>query len=233
MRPHFASEQQLLTMQYKRRWSLFSCDEAAVYSNQAITLGPGFRTGVVASNLVCGKGGEFGTALNTPIFLKVWAKVREDGDFMRHEWTVKVDPDAVFVPDRLRKIVAYHRESQRGVYFNNCKYGMHGPLEVFSRNAVVSWTSYSQQCVQHFWKVCEGPCKWGEDMFIDQCLWKVLMVDRHFDVNLLREDHCDPPAGWKSCQDAAAVAFHPFKDAAMYEDCANIANNVDLLDGSA
>jgi hypothetical protein len=56
-------------------------------------------------------------------------------------------------------------------------------------------------------------------MFIDQCLDKVLRVRRVFESRLLLEDHCDPPAGWDSCSDGEATAFHPFKATDAYEEC--------------
>lgn len=220
-------ERVLLDMQFQRKISLFACEEAAIYSNEDIVIPnaipgvPGVRTNLVHIDLQCEKGGEFGTALNTDIFIVVWRKVVADGWYSHHDYTVKVDPDAVFMPDRLRVVLQSHPEAPTGVYLNNCKFGMHGPLEVFSRNAVNSWTSGIETCVAHFNQECSGPCQWGEDMFIDQCLNKVLHVRRD-DVEpglMLLEDHCDPPPGWQSCQNAGTVAFHPFKTVDSYQGC--------------
>mmetsp|Transcript_58194 Transcript_58194/g.131135 ORF Transcript_58194/g.131135 Transcript_58194/m.131135 type:complete len:114 (-) Transcript_58194:138-479(-) len=97
--------------------------------------------------------------------------------------------------------------------------GMHGPLEVFSRKAVKAWAYGRDRCVAHFNKLCSGPCQWGEDMFIDQCLFKVLNVKRDYDGALLVEDHCDPPPGWQSCKNATFVSYHPFKKAPLYFKC--------------
>jgi hypothetical protein len=72
--------------------------------------------------------------------------------------------------DRLRVALAFHHDEEGGVYFNNCKFGLHGPIEVFSQKAVDVWQGGRQRCVHHFEKLCSGPCLWGEDMFIDQCL---------------------------------------------------------------
>merc|ERR1719220_2047052 len=118
----------------------------------------GFKTRTVASNLTCKKGGEFGTALNTEIFLAVWARVVSDGRFQVHDWTVKVDPDCGFFPDRLRTILLHHAEGPAGVYLNNCKLGLHGPLEVLSRKAVSAWWAGVPKCQQHFNQACSGDC---------------------------------------------------------------------------
>lgn len=212
-------EQGLLKRQFELKVSIFQCDEYAVLSNETVRIAPHVVTQVVDSDLGCVKGGEFMTALNLGIFMAVWDKVIADRRFLEHEWTIKVDPDAVFFATRLRVALAVHFETPTGIYLNNCKYGMHGPVEVFSRNAVRSWGRGRHQCIDHFWKLCGGDCLWGEDMFIDQCLWKVLGVQRDNDYRLLVEDHCDPPDNWEDCRDGDKVAFHPFKEAERYMKC--------------
>jgi len=212
-------EQQLIALQYRNGAGIFGCDEYSVYSNLSLEVAPQVRTLIVRSNLTCHKGGEFQTALNTDIFMAVWEKVMTDGRYLLHDWTAKVDPDSVFFPVRLRGILLRYIEDVHGVYLNNCHRGMHGPLEVFSRVAVQRWASGRERCIAHFTKLCSGPCKWGEDMFIDQCLWKVLQVQRINDWNLLVEDHCDPPPGWQSCHRASVAAFHPFKTVDGYARC--------------
>jgi len=209
----------LLAMQHGLKASLFSCDAFKIYSNLSMQVVPGVMTGVVDSNLTCSKGGEFGTVLNTEIFMAVWRKVIEDGLYLDSSWTVKVDPDAVFFPARLRRVLTVHAEAPQGVYLNNCWRGMHGPLEVFSRNAVKAWGAGAKRCVRYFTKKCNGTCQWGEDMFIDQCLWRVLKVRRDNVYDVLIEDHCDAPEGWRECKQKAISAFHPFKSRRDYADC--------------
>jgi hypothetical protein len=216
-------ELQLLQLQYQRRVSIFACDSYSVYSNRVVEIAEGLQTGVVNSDLTCTYGGEFYTALNVEIFMAVWVQVVAEARFVSYAWTVKVDPDCVFLPDRLRQKLANHHEDPRGVYLNNCKFGLHGPIEVFSRNAAITWARGSAQCMQHFNQQCSGPCAWGEDLFIDQCLWKVLGVKRVDDMSLLVEDHCQPPANWNSCTDQTYAAYHPFKAADAYSNCLNAA----------
>ncbi|CAK0837354.1 unnamed protein product [Prorocentrum cordatum] len=213
--------------QFEAGRGIFDCDEYAVYSNEELDLAPGLRSRKIDSDLRCEKGGEFGTALNTDIFLALWAKVLDEGRFMLHGWTAKVDPDAVFLPNRLRSLLTRHSESPQGAYLNNCKMGMHGPVEVFSRNALQAFGRGKDHCLQHFTGLCSGPCKWGEDMFLDQCLWKVLNVTREFEWALLQEDHCDPPPGWQACNAPGIAAFHPFKTVKGYQECLGSASAVD------
>jgi len=212
-------ERQLVLMQFQERASIFACDEYAVYSNTRFEVAPNLWTGFVNSSLKCDMGGEFGTALNTGIFLALWANIVFDGRFVYHDWTVKADPDSVFLPDRLRLHLMNHFEEARGVYINNCKFGFHGPLEVFSRNAVKAWALGATSCVRHFTDLCSGPCGWGEDMFIDQCLHRKLNVRRASDFRLLLEDHCDPPENWQECTNHTVASFHPFKTQEAWKTC--------------
>lgn len=215
-----STEKELLHLQYKEQIGIFACDEYEVYSNTSIKITKDFTTSVVDYNLECKIGGEFRTALNLAIFMHLWKKVIKDGRFRHHHWTVKADADAVFFPDRLRWVLRAHPEDDdRGVYLNNCKFGMHGPVEVFSRTAVEAWGKGMHRCQNHFNRLCAGDCRWGEDMFVDQCLMRVLRVRRDNEFRLLTEEHCDPIKGWHSCRDASHVSFHPFKEVKAYQRC--------------
>jgi hypothetical protein len=216
----WGSEKALLEAQYQEGAGIFGCDEYAAFSSQAIKVAPGVTALVVNHDLQCAKGGEFQTALNTEIFFAVWDKIAEDRRYTLYGWTVKVDPDAVYLPDRLRYALLNHHEYQGGTYLNNCEMGLHGPLEVFSHLAVERWLSGREECKSHFNAKCSGDCKWGEDMFIDQCLEKVLRVTREYDHNLLVEAHCEPPPNWQNCQtNQYVVSFHPFKTPQGYRGC--------------
>jgi len=210
-------ERELIALQHRKRWSLFDCDEYQVVSNESMQLAPGLRTVAITSDLKCEKGGEFGTALNNDIFALVWKQVIDGGRYKYNDWTVKVDPDCAFFPQRLRVAVAFHPDTYHGIYLNNCKFGLHGPLEILSGAAMDIWSAGYERCRLHFNEVCSGPCLWGEDMFFDQCMLKVLQVHRSDDWNLLSEPHCDNP-GWEKCSDHK-VAFHPFKTTSKYEEC--------------
>lgn len=210
-------EEGLLKWQYAHRANIFACDEWAVYSNKQVDLGKGAISNIIDSDLQCKMGGEFGTALNTEIFFKLWDRIFTDARYFYHEWIVKTDPDSVFFVDRLRIAVAKHDDEPNGAYLNNCKFGLHGPIEVLSKNAVEAWRKGRPGCVDYFTKKCNGMCLWGEDLFIDQCLWKVLKVKRINDWNLISEAHCDS-WDWPECRNGRVV-FHPFKDLEKYNQC--------------
>merc|ERR1712183_574639 len=103
------------------------------------------------NNLHRPTGGKFMTALNTAIIIKVWEHVLQDGRPFRYDWTVKVDPDTVFLAQRLRDVVGSfglheHLEAKNGAYFSNCQFGLHGAVEVFSRKALDIYATGNARC---------------------------------------------------------------------------------------
>ncbi|CAK0828013.1 unnamed protein product [Prorocentrum cordatum] len=229
-------EEKLLLWQYTNKASIFACDATAIYSNQEIELAKGVTTLVIDSDLKCEYGGDSQSALNSWIFIALWQKLIDDGEYANHDWVVKADPDAVFFPDRLGAMLAEHKGHG---YINNCRYGMHGPIEVLSKRAVDALAKdYAasfdgkapKRCVEE-----QDFGQWGEDMFLDQCLGTVLEVAPHpVDVRLMCESHCDCPA-WYWCQNGTdRVSYHPFKTVAAYQNCmANALGGPELDDGVA
>lgn len=204
-------EPDLLRMQIAERRSIFACEDFVVYSSVALDLGSGYTTQRVDTDLHCPLGGVYHTALNTPIFLKIWSQVIKDGRFRVHEWTVKADPDAVFMPSRLRDIVRIATlstvvETGKGLFLNNCRFGLHGPLEVVSRRALETYGMEQGKC--------ERPPQ--EDVYLQHCMLTIGVTQMN-QWNLLAEAACRSPE-WQSCHSAHA-AFHPFKDQDAFRDC--------------
>jgi len=95
------------------------------------------------------------------------------------------------------------------MYINNCKFGLHGPIEVLSQRAVTIYVEGLSQCNN----LLVHP--WGEDKFMDRCMLE-LGVTRVNEFGLLNEIACgETPA---PCGDAD-VAFHPFKSVHSYFAC--------------
>jgi len=207
-------EPALLRMQHRERVSIFLCDESAAFSSSEVEIALGVKAVAIESDLRCRIGGDAGTALNTGIFIALWKRVISLGRFQFHDWTVKVDPDSVFFPDRLRSRLAGRAEGVNGTYLNNCKYGLHGPIEVLSRRALENYGRNYLRCEQKFWFAYTH---WGEDMYMDQCLKDVLGVRREDDWSLICEDHCDCPE-YLECK-TGAITFHPFKTISAYRQC--------------
>jgi len=278
----FGYEPKLLLEQKKRSVGIYACNEAVVFSNVS-TLMSGAPSPVhvelIGGSLAVAYGGRWMTALNTGVFNRLWMEVIKLQRYRFHDWSVKVDPDAVFFANRLRQMLR-HKEpykeiphvsaepgsvgkcstcrlqehskdscashvrwwQQKGhscpealqlasrqppmdcgcecddfacdlpdsaVYLNNCKWGLHGPIEVLSRRAVATFAAGLPRCIE----LLSHP--WGEDKFLDQCL-QLLGVNRDNEYSLLSETACgEQPAPCGTSN----VAFHPFKSIQSYFTC--------------
>lgn len=213
-------EPSLLQMQFKTNRSIFACEEWAVYTNENMNLG-GLKPTKLSIDLHCSLSGKYHTYYNTPIFIGIWRQVISDNRIHFHDWTVKVDPDAVFLPWRLREFLVdlndgrlEAAERKKGMYVNNCKFGLHGPMEVVSRRALDVYADGADSC--------KRPPQ--EDVYLQSCL-KSLGVEQYDNFDILVEDHCEPPEGWKGCTSRHA-AFHPFKSVDAYKTCLHSAEQV-------
>jgi len=152
------------------------------------------------------------TAGNTELFLRVWAKVKETGKHATTDWTVKVDPDAVLLPSRLRATLQPY--NGLSTYIVNCnKPGMapmmFGSVEMFSRQAMQTFFERKQECLDGLgWKM------WGEDYFMGKCL-DMLGVKRTNQFDVVSDGVCKGV----DCSNPAAAAFHPKKDSASWMAC--------------
>lgn len=217
----YGSETELILYQYQQHASIFACDGWAVFSNVSLTMAEGLVTKAIQSDLTCDYGGDSQTALNSWIFIALWDKICDDAEYRAYKWVVKVDPDCVFFPDRLLAIIPAYADAQ---YINNCKYGLHGPIEVFSMGAIdVLAAEYATtvdgrtpgRCVteQRFGQ-------WGEDMFIDQCLSKVLSIwNIPLEPRLVCEDKCGCEDFYWCSKGLDRVSYHPFKTVGAYDAC--------------
>mmetsp|Transcript_71856 Transcript_71856/g.202871 ORF Transcript_71856/g.202871 Transcript_71856/m.202871 type:complete len:350 (+) Transcript_71856:61-1110(+) len=225
------NEPELLRAQLEERESLFACDEHAVFSNVTFYIGARVATSPIGGSMDVNYGGKWGTALNTDIFVRVWRAVSAAGRYWYHDWTVKVDPDAVFLPQRLRKVLL-PLAGAGPMYVNNCEWGLHGPLEVLSRAATATFVVHMDRCEG----VREAAMRWqpvhwkpsirryggddkehtfGEDQYLRRCL-RLLNIQKVDNFDLLTEPACS----FKKADCASSsVAMHPFKTAKSYTAC--------------
>lgn len=206
----------LVKHQLQQQVGIFSCDLPAVLSEHRFLLEAGDRNIMTRSigDMTCSYGGQWHLALNTEIFVRAWKRVFTDADYLLANWTVKLDPDTVFLPNRLLALL-HDSDPTARVYFNNCDEGLHGPIEVIARGGMEFFAAGILDCEQALHKEWKD---WGEDVFLRHCLGliNVAKVD-HF--NLLSEEHCfDEDPAHDGCF-SGKVAFHPFKEAETYMKC--------------
>jgi len=230
-------EELLIKHQLLNGIGIFACNEWAVMSDVALTLN---RWGAHGFPLI--PGGEPGpldmptwaigstkavkgietNPLNTGIFRTAWSAIRSSGRLDGHDWLVKVDPDAVWFPKRLRThLKAYmpgHGSGWENVYLQNCLrfQSMQGPIEVLSKRAAMT--------LEKDMKWCGGFWGTGEDQFIVRCL-RQLGVAAHMESTLLNDKYCD---GYIDCHDTWKVAFHPHKNAKNFIQCYNTSATAEL-----
>jgi len=202
--------------QLQQKVGVFSCDGYTVVSNETIELAPPptpIHTEVMPGSLQCGLGGKYNTALNSRIFVRVWNKVMHLRRFLQFDWTVKLDPDCVFLPWRLQNHVRSRHPGDM-MYLNNCDEGLHGPVEVMSQGGMKAFALGFERCNETLAPEVDD---YGEDVWLRRCMG-LLGVARKDDYKLLTEKACKP---WKDpvpCHSGAA-SFHPLKTPSLYFKC--------------
>jgi len=224
MRPS-GYELSLMRSQLSKGAGIFACDSWDVFSDKKTWLSPGppvkIETSTISktTNSAAGLETHF---LNTDVFTEAWGKIQKEKRYLKSAWVVKVDPDAVFFPDRLRKHVRRLTFiPDKGFYLLNCKYHdgnfwMFGAIEVFSTDAIQTFFKGSPRCMA---ELDRG--KLGEDTWMRQCLDK-LGVKNHVDLGLLADGYCDEAPS--PCV-SGKVAFHPFKTPESWFGCWNEAKH--------
>lgn len=211
-------EQNLLKLQYKKASGIFACDLYSVYSSVEMEVVTGIYATVLQQDLNCQPGPDFHSCIFTGMFQMIWRKVTSDRQYLEYKWTVKVKPDVVFLPERLRTVLAdYEANSEQAVYMNNCKFGLHGPLQVLSRAAVAVYSGMGQSCFDHADEDFMLDASADEGQFLEYCLHNVLQLTKIDNDRLLEDEHCGA-TDWASCS-SDSVAFEPFKTTDTFGKC--------------
>lgn len=145
---------------------------------------------------------------NIGVFLKIWQQVFDEQVYKSHDWTVKVDPDAVWMPQRLRdRLLVLHTKIDEVLYIKNTymSFGFLGPIEIMSQGAVerLSYVAANSCMV-------DGG---GEDGWLMACM-DSNGISSGEDRNILNS-HCLV----EECGDSSFVAFHYFKDPDSWNAC--------------
>lgn len=148
-----------------------------------------------------------GTAGNTWMFVHAWNAVIDSGKWRDHAFICKVDPDAVFIPDRVRTHVQHYVNED--MFVINCMVGdmIYGALEVFSYQAIKQWMMRKDEC--------NDANVFGEDKYMTLCMDTLGAVRVH-DTSIMGDKLCGT---FSDCSNGGNAAFHPFKDAASFNEC--------------
>jgi len=225
MRPS-TYEAALLREQVRRgRAGIFGCDSFAVYSNESEDLSGGglqVRTDVMPGSLAASNVSD----LDTDIFFRFWDKVVGDARAWRHDWTVRADPDVVFFPKRLRRMLRGEwpllGRTSAAAYLYHCYKsavplysGNHGPIEVLTYQALAAYKEGRWACV--------GQAR-GRGSSSRRC-FDTVGLERVDAFGLLNEndwacaaENASDVGGDGDCR-SEQVAFHPFKTVKTYFAC--------------
>jgi len=216
------AEMDTIRFQLSKYAGIFACDDQLVVSWSVMKVGNMgkreiFTVKVGSAPIVRSKDGTAGNSLQ---FMKVWDLIRDDKKkrYLKADWTVKVDPDAVLLPDRLRMHLNDHRGAK--AYIRNCDKPMmsegnmmFGDLEVISKSALIVFFANTMVCYKEIpWQ------SWGEDLYLMRCL-EHLGVSYIDDFRMTQDGVCKGV----SCADNWAAAFHPMKSVGAWEACMNAA----------
>lgn len=229
-------QRSLVVAQLVREVGIFLCEQHIVFSDTAFVLG--FLAGkVVQTHVVPTRLGPpplpafQGLPLSASIFAQVWKNIFSSGTFRRHKWTVKVDPESVFFPARLRMhlndtwTLQQSLDRTSGLYLRNCMVGkpsstlLLSSIEVFSSRAVEALARGHVRCTT----TLANYSRLTENMFMQQCM-NMLGVPYISDQALVYDAACgrDP----SPCA-AYIVAFHPFSTADQQQACIRQASGSD------
>jgi len=197
---------------------IFACDGYDVFAAEPYTLGTSKDGIKVSANLIpkIAVGvSQDGTAGNAKLFMAMWDKVIAGNRFRDYDFTLKVDPDAVLLPWRIRDHMRPHIGSN--AYVVNCnKFPnspnfpmMFGAVEVFSSQAMIAYAMGSWKCGRQLpWGA------WGEDYYMTHCL-DFLGVGRIADFGVLGDNVCTGA----NCGDGYTGSYHPFKGIDVWMKC--------------
>jgi hypothetical protein len=195
------------------RGGIFTCDQYAVYASDTpdgTLVGDGpygpvhthwFQNAPVWVS-------EDHTAANTMLFMNFWEAVRWDLQYTCCDWTVKADPDAVMLPDRMRGALSGKMNWLN--YISTCRGKLYGAVEAIQSKGLQRYFDNEGQCRGMPWQ------PWGEDVWISRCL-NSLGVISAFDGGFVADNLCYGAY----CGNGYSSAFHPFKDANSWMNCYN------------
>lgn len=160
------------------------------------------------------------------VFAQVWGSVKASGAYLEHDWTVKVDAEAVFLPSRLKLhlIMGLKPPAKTAVYLNSFlpeerdETTPKMTLQVMSMEAVSLLLENLAKCKQHI------RSEHWVDVFTMNCL-NAIGVGYMEDSSLIddRVQTSFNPFDVDICMEPSVVAFTPYVAVNAWMGCQKLA----------
>jgi len=211
----------------QQKVGIFACDWFSMFSDKIVPLSADGK--IVTTSLISASVGDWawGKRLDTQVFMAAWRVVIKQAIFKEASWTVKVNAETYFCPDRLRRRLAILQDSSAGVA-SYLRTPVHpkDSLEVYSKKAVEVYAARSNtHCGRiHLEMYTEQDCVLPEHdcSVVGACLRRLGVVAR-MDHGLLLRDSCEKgrcqPLDPSECGSCKYSAFHPLMSPANYSLC--------------
>jgi hypothetical protein len=181
--------QALLDSQESNNYGIYACNASKVYTCNASE----FRETVV----------------------DIWREIQVAGQYEEHDWTVKADVSAVFLPTLLvQHLLQLKPEDKAALYIENSRTsGIAKSLMVFSVDAVKTYLKDENRdaCEKHVGNR-------SEELFFVRCL-DAIGVGHMLDYELVKVKVSDHLQSEAPCSQGEFVAFSPYTEADKWEEC--------------
>eukprot|EP00445_Apocalathium_hangoei_P035740 CAMPEP_0203945956 /NCGR_PEP_ID=MMETSP0359-20131031/81348_1 /ASSEMBLY_ACC=CAM_ASM_000338 /TAXON_ID=268821 /ORGANISM="Scrippsiella Hangoei, Strain SHTV-5" /LENGTH=305 /DNA_ID=CAMNT_0050877179 /DNA_START=111 /DNA_END=1025 /DNA_ORIENTATION=+ len=198
----FSYEAVLAAAQYVEGLGVFSCDDHMLFSNSSAEdlFPPGIHPAkwpsqgpdvhVIPGTLKKHMDGNGLSSWDAASFLKVWDALFQDPRYLQSDWTLKVQPDAVFLPSRLRATMWQHcpARGDRDCDALLVRTAMpNSPFEVMSKAAVATYSTGYLDCMASL-----GTTGQGDGEYLAAC-FKLLDIETVLEPSLFSEqvETCD------------------------------------------
>jgi hypothetical protein len=153
-----------------------------------------------------------------------WRMLIWSNRYRFHDWTVRADPETVFIPGRFRTRIRdlryHHDEPPTGIALAACEDHPSHAFEVLSQKAVEAWSLGWERC-RDFFAPQASINQTREEGLVDQCL-AMLRVERDTDAHLLNSPDCAHESTLSytvNCSNVSFAAYHPLGTEESYRRC--------------
>lgn len=212
----------------KQKASIFACDRHTMFSDKIVPLSADGK--IVTTSIVSASVGDWawGKRIDTKVFMVAWRIVIEQAIFKETSWTVKVNAETYFCPDRLRSRLVKGSSADVASYMRTPVHPKDS-LEVYSKKAVEVYAARSStDCGRIHLEIkqrdTDQDCVLAEQDCspVGACLRRLGVVAR-MDHDLLLRDSCEngrcQPLDPRECGSCQYSAFHPLMSPANYSLC--------------